>query len=392
MLRHPVNKVSYRSLIAEPSTYLFMGFSALIVSLFMVLTGVGKAQSGDLFAGDDRILIVSNKVAPRYPLPVRYVDRINEAQLAGVERAVAINFVPATMNGERKRIAAMAADPAGLLRTNTDLVVLGSMGQSWIDDRNSVLVGRDFAEREGLRVGDTIAVSSPVLRVAGGEGTLKLRIRGLYSVRNDAYPATGVLMHDKLIRPDGQLTVAQGASAILVLLRDRVDAPTVSREIDALHESAPVGTRTTLREQFVETFNSQGAGVSALLRMYGFGGIAAGLMLLLTFCYFNAQRMGLEMRRFEEIGFSRAGIVMRAATSMTLVILAGALGGLGLTLLVSTLFDVAIRRSFPYFSPSLEAGVLMLPEVVASTFLLSALALTVVLVMRARAHSPEDTK
>lgn len=392
MLRHPVNKVSYRSLIAESSTYLFMGFSALIVSLFMVLNGIGKAQSGDLFAADDRILIVSNKVAPRYPLPVRYVDRINQAKLPGVERAVAINFVPATMNGERKRIAAMAADPADLLRTNTDLVVLGGMGQSWIDDRNSVLVGRDFAEREGLRIGDTVAVSSPVLRVAGGEGTLKLRVRGLYSVRNDAYPAMGVLMHDKLIRPDGQLTVAQGASAILVLLRDRGDAAATSREIDALHKNAPVGTRTTLREQFVETFNSQGAGITALLRMYGFGGIAAGLMLLLTFCYFNAHRLGMEMRRFEEIGFSRPGIVMRAAASMTLVIIAGAVAGLGLTLLVSTLFDVAIRRSFPYFSASVEAGLLMLPGVAASTYLVSALALTAVFAMQGRTQSPEATR
>ncbi len=392
MLRHPVNKVSYRSLRAESSTYLFMAFSALIVSLFMILNGVGKAQRGDLFAADDRILIVSNKVAPRYPLPVRYAEEINQAQIPGIERAVALNFVPATMNGERKQIAAMAADPADLLRTNTDLVVLGGMGKSWIDDRNSVLVGRDFAAREGLRVGDTVAVSSPSLREAGGVDTLKLRIRGLYSVRNDAYPAMGVLMHDKLIRPNGQLSVAQGASALLVLLRDRGDAAVTSRKIDALYEHAAISTRTTLREQFVETFNNQGAGITALLQMYGFGGIAAGLMLLLTFCYFNAHRLDKEMRRFEEMGFSRPGIVMRGAMSMMMAILAGAVGGVGLTLLVTALFEVAIRRNFPYFSASVETGLLMLPAVAAITFVLSALGLTLVITMQGRTQAPEWAK
>lgn len=384
MLRHPVNKVSYRSLRSEFSTYLFMVFAALIVSLFMVLQGVGKAQQGDVFAKDDRMLVVSNKMAPRYPLPVRYATEINQSEIGGIERAVAINFVPSTMNGVRKQIAAMAANPEDLLRTNTDLVVLGGTAQRWIDDRNGLLVGRDFATRESLVIGDVISVTSPTFREAGGSDTIKLKVQGLYSVKNDAYPALGVVMHDKLIRPHGQATVAQGASAILVLLKDRSSAATVSRSIDERYRASTMSTRTTLREQFVESFNNQGAGVSTLLRLYGLGGIAAGAMLLLAFCYFNAYRLEQELRRFEEMGFRRFGVTLRAAAAMMFPILAGAVAGVALTMLVSALFKVAIQRAFPYFAVSWETGVSLLPVVAALTFLLSAAALAAVVRVQRR--------
>lgn len=392
MLRHPVDKVSLRSLVAEQSTWLFMLFSALIVSLFIVLQGVGQAQRGDVFAEDDRILIVSNEMAPRYPLPVRYADEINREQIPGVERAVAINFVPATMNGARRRIGAMAADPADLLRTNTDLIVPGGAAQRWIDDRNSLLVGRDFAAREGLRIGDELSIDSPLFREAGGEPTIKFRVGGLYSIKDDAYPALGVVMHDKLIRPQGQLTAAQGASAILVLLTDRGSAAEASRRIDAMYNLASPNTRTTLREQFVETFNNQGAGIKTLLRLYGFGGIGAGVMLLLAFCYFNAYRLEKELRRFQEMGFQRLGVMARAAASMTLVMLLGAVAGTVGTLGASELFDVAIQRNFPYFDPSWQAGAWLLPIVAIATFALSTAALETVGALQRRALRPEAAR
>jgi len=389
MLQHPVNKVSLRSLRGEFSTYLFMMFSALIVSLFMVLQGVGKAQQGDVFSKDDRMLVVSNKMAPRYPLPVRYADQINNSEIPGLERAVAINFVPATMNGPRKRIAAMAANPGDLLHTNTDLVVLGGAAQRWIDDRNGVLVGRDFATREGLVVGDVVAVTSPLFREVGGIDTIKLKIQGLYSVKGDAYPAVGVLMHDKLIRPQGQTMVSQGASAILVLLKDRSNAAAVSQSIDDKFKASSMSTRTTLREQFVENFNSQGAGISTLLRLYGWGGIAAGIMLLLAFCYFNAYRLEQALRRFEEMGFRRFGVTLRAAVAMMLPIVAGAASGVGLTLLASYLFKVAIQRNFPFFAVSWESGVALLPAVAVLTFLLSAAALMTMVKVQRRPNQLE---
>ncbi|WP_338844664.1 ABC transporter permease [Massilia sp. W12] len=384
MLQHPVNKVSYRSLRAEFSTYLFMVFAALIVSLFMVLQGVGKAQQGDVFSKDDRILVVSNKIAPRYPLPVRYAYEINLRELPGVERAVAVNFVPATMNGPRKQIAVMAANPSDILRTNTDLVVLGGAAQRWIDDTNGLLVGRDFATREGLMIGDVISITSPSFREAGGVDTIKLKIQGLYAVKNDAYPAVGVLLHDKLIRPNGQTTTAQGASAILVLLKDRSNAIEVAQIIDDRYKASPMSTRTTLREQFVDSYNSQGAGIRTLLRLYGLGGIAAGGMLLLAFCYFNAYRLEQELRRFEEMGFNRFGVIMRAATAMMFPILAGAAFGVVLTLLVSALFKVSIQKAFPYFAATWETGLPLLPAVAAITFLLSAFALLTVVKLQRR--------
>jgi putative ABC transport system permease protein len=368
---------------------MFVAFAAAIMCLFIVLEGVGKAQRGDVFSDDDRILIVSNGVAPSYPLPVRYVDQIKESNIVGVEHVAALNFVPATMGGKRKRIAAMAADPIDLLAANTDLVVLGGMAKRWIEDRNSVLVGRDFAEREGLKIGDSISINSTSFRIANGEGTLKLRIVGLYSVRGDAYPAIGVLMHDKLIRPNGQFTVSQGASGILVLLKDRQNAAEASRKIDALFAKTPIATRTTLREQFVETFNDQGAGVATLMRLYGIAGLVAGVMLLVTFCYFNAHRLEKSCARFEEIGFARIEIVIRASLSMAFVIIVGAISGIALTMAVTALFDLAIKENFPYFDTTAVSGLSLLPPVAGLAFAVAFVAFFVVNHRQKNLYTPE---
>lgn len=378
MLRHPVHKVCFRSLLQEPSTYMFIAFAAAIVCVFIVLDGVGKAQRGDVFSDDDRILIVSNGVAPSYPLPVRYVNEIRESKIDGIEHVAALNFVPATMGSKRRRIAAMAANPTDLLAANTDLVVLGGMAKRWIEDRNSVLVGRDFAEREGLKVGDSVSVDSIAFRATSGERVLRLKIVGLYSVRDDAYPATGVLMHDKLIRPNGQLTVSQGASGILVLLKDRESAAEISRKIDGLFAKTLIQTRTTLREQFVQTFNDQGASITTLMRLYGIAGLVTGLMLLVTFCYFNAYRLEKACARFEEIGFGRSEVVVRTALSMASVIVFGAIAGIALTSVGTILFDVAIRKNFPFFDANAQSGLSLLPPVAGLAFAAAVIALLVV--------------
>jgi hypothetical protein len=378
VLRHPVHKASLRALLQEPSTWLFVAFTAAITCFLLVLEGVQKSREADVFSDEDRILIVANGIAPRYPLPVRYAKEIVDAAIPGIEKSVAVNFVPATMGGERKRLAAMAADPAGLLATNTDIVVLGAAAQRWIEDRNSVLIGRDFAEREGLSIGDAIAVHSNLFRLAGDEPSLRLRIAGTYAVRGDAYPAFGVILHEKLIRPLGQVTAGQGASSILVLLKSRGDAAEVSRRIDEKYAKAPVTTRTVLREQFVEAFNDQGAGMATLMQLYGLAGVLAGGLLLATFCYFNARRLEAVWSTFDEIGFGLIHVVARAAMTMTLVILLGAIAGALVTLLGAELFEVAIKYRFPYFSASPVSAIVILSVMTAITLVLSIVTLLMV--------------
>ena len=94
-MTHPVYRMGLRSLLEDKATYFFITFVAGVVVLILALSGIEQSQTGSVFADDDKILVVSNAVAPRYPLPVRYVDRIKSEQL-GVEGVAAVNFVPAT--------------------------------------------------------------------------------------------------------------------------------------------------------------------------------------------------------------------------------------------------------------------------------------------------------
>ena len=350
MLQHPALRISIRTVLRESFTPWFTLFSAAIMAFWIVLGGMGGSGASKLFSDEDRILVVSNALAPRYPLPVSYADEIRAAGLRDVIEVAAVNFVPATMAVGRQSVAALAASPALLLQTNTDLVVFGQMAERWIEDRSGLLVGRELAERERLRVGDSLSLSLPDAMRPGRTTNFRFQVRGIYSIRDDAYPALGVVMHDTIIRPIGQQTTRQGASAIMVLLGDRARASAVAREIDAMYGRSQVSTRTALREQYVETFNTQANAVAPLIQLYGAGGLCTAALLLASFSYFVGSKLSLEWRGLELLGFARRGLVTRTALVLASVFVMGATGGLALTWLGSILFSVAIEAYAPFFS------------------------------------------
>jgi ABC-type lipoprotein release transport system permease subunit len=376
-MRHPAFKVGLRSLLRESSTYLFLAFVAGIMCLFIVLDGVSRPQRGDIFGKDDRMMIVSNAIAPRYMLPQRYADEIRQGFIPGVERVASITFVPARIAGSRQSVPAMASNPADLLATNIDLVVWSEMAKRWVEDRNGLLVGRDLANQLGLKIGDTMTLTSPAFKAAGGPPEMRLRIRAIYDVRDAAYPAYGVVFHEELVRPAAP-NAQQGVNSIMVLLRHRDSAQASSLFIDSKFRKRPVPTRTALREQFVEAFNNQGAGISQLISLYGLAGLLTGAMLLSTFCYYGARRLEGPWRMLDEIGFGRAAVVLRFALTMAALVLAGAAVGVALTLIGTMMFQVAIEQTFPFFAPSVEVGLLLLPTVAGATFLLAVASLAVV--------------
>lgn len=377
-MQHPAFKIALRSLLRESSTYMFLAFVAGIMCLFIVLDGVRRSQTANIFAKDDRMLVVSNAIAPRYMLPYRYVDDIKRSPwVSGVESLAGVNFVPARLSGTRQSIPAMAAEPADLLSTNIDLVVWKEMAQRWIEDRNGVLVGRDLANQLGLKIGDSMSIESPAFKAAGGPPEMRLRVRAIYDVRDRAYPAYGVVLHYSLIRPKVP-DASQGVNSIMILLRDRNSAQMNSIMIDSLFRHNPVPTRTALREQFVEAFNNQGAGMTQLISLYGIAGILAAALLLCTFCYYSARQLEGSYRLLKELGFQGGTVLARFAATIAALVTIGAATGIVVTLIGTGLFEVAIEQAFPLFSGSPKTGLLLLPAAALVALLISAVAFAVV--------------
>ena len=348
MIKAPISRVTFRQLINDKSTYFFIVFIAGILSLQLFLDAVKISQSGNVFPEDDKLLLISNAIAPRYPLPLKYVDEIkqNNLNIAGV---ASVTFVAVRYMEDRRNVPVVASDPSDFLQTNSDLVVRKELANRWKSNPSGLLVGRAFADYYKLKIGDSMALSSVMFGVPGYTEELKLKVEAIYEIKDDLYPAYGVIIHERLIRPFGQKSIEQGANSIMVRLNGRDDEAKISIKIDQIFAKKPVPTSTSLREQYVESFRSQGAGIKGMINLYGILGIVTGVFILFAFCYYNASFLRQEIYYLHLIGFSRINIFTYICFTQTFVVFLGILLGVLISYVGAYLFADMIRQSLPQF-------------------------------------------
>jgi len=348
MIKAPIFRVTFKQLVTDKSTYFFIIFIAGILSLQLFLDAVKVSQSGNIFPADDKLLLISNAIAPRYPLPVKYVNEIkqNNLNIAGV---ASVTFVAVKYMEDRRNIPVLASDPDDFLQTNSDLVVRLELADRWKNNPSGLLVGRALAEFYKLKIGDSMALSSIMFGVPGYTEELKLKVEAIYDIKDDLYPAYGVIIHERLIRPFGQKSIEQGANSIMIRLRGREDEAKISTQIDQIFAKKPVPTSTNLREQYVESFRSQGAGIKGIVNLYGIMGIVTGVFILFAFCYYNASFLRQEIYYLHLIGFSRIHMFSYICFTQTFVVFMGILLGVLISYIGAYLFADMIRQSLPQF-------------------------------------------
>ncbi len=348
MISNPVSLVTFRQLYSDKSTYFFMLFIAGIVSLQLFLDAVKVSQSGNIFPDDDKLLLVSNAIAPRYPLPIKYVNEIKEQNL-NIAGVASLTFVAVKYMEDRRNIPVIASDPNDFLTTNSDLIIPKELKQRWLDNPSGLLVGRAFADYYQLKIGDSMALSSIMFGVPGYTEELRLKIEAIYDIKDDLYPSYGVMIHERLIRPFGQKSIDQGANSIMIRLNGSEQESQISTQIDQFFARKPVPTATNLRAQFVENFRSQGAGIKGMVNVYGIMGVITGIFILFAFCYYNASFYRQEIYYLYLIGFSKTGIYLNICITQTLIILMGLLFGVLISYLGAYFFADLIKQSLPQF-------------------------------------------
>jgi putative ABC transport system permease protein len=349
MIKTPITRVTFRQLITDKSTYFFIAFIAGILSLQLFLSAVKVSQSGNIFPKDDKLLLISNAIAPRYPLPLKYINEIkqNNLNIAGV---ASVTFVAVKYMEDRRNIPVVASDPDDFLQTNTDLVVRKELVDRWKNNPSGLLVGRELADFYQLKIGDSMALSSIMFGIPGYIEELKLKVEAIYDIKDGLYPAYGVIIHERLIRPFGQKSIEQGANSIMVRLKGREDESKISSQIDQIFAKKPVPTSTSLREQYVESFRSQGAGIKGMINLYGIMSIATGIFILFAFCYYNASFLRQEIYYLHLIGFSRIHMFIYICFTQTFVVFLGILLGVLISYIGAHLFSDMIKQSLPQFS------------------------------------------
>ena len=241
------------------------------VAMF-VFCFVGSVQEGlqRLTTGvdADRSLIVfqENRFCPTTSrLPEDYARKIKE--IAGVRDVMPIQVWTNNCRASLDIVVFNGADPKQIQNTRPLTLVAGSW-QQFAGQRDAAILGRNLAQRRGLKTGDQFSIGDISVKVAG---IFKSTVP---SEENLIYTSLAFLQYTKGLDAAGLVTQHE------VMLTSDADPDRVATEIDAKLRAGSVATKTRRKGAF------HASTLSDLVDLIGFahwlGYACVGLVLSLV--------------------------------------------------------------------------------------------------------------
>ena len=260
----------------------------LLVLVEGLSAGLERALSGSEAA---RTLIVyrQNRYCPQTSyLPERYTREIE-----GIEGVTSVLPVKVFLSNCRASldIVAFQGAPVERLLAARDIEVTAGDVEVFRQQRDAALVGREFALRRGLDVGDSFRLGSIGIKVAGIFRSGEPVDEGL------------VLTHLEFLQRAGPVDRLGTVTQYEVEIDDPERAESIAREIDARFAAAEEPTDTRAKVAFLETATRDLREVLRFARLLAFGCVAVVLTLVgNTVLMAVVERMG-EMGVLRTIGF-----------------------------------------------------------------------------------------
>lgn len=244
----------------------------LSVLMFLALAVSSSLLAQSSSRADSPILVVAGRSAPFVnPLPARLQSRLERIAPGAMIAPLAVSAV--TLGGD--------ALPTALIGTDIDRYVamneLEVEGEAQAPGRRSrVLIGRSFAERRGISVGDMIRLKFAKSFLPLRTDSLNVRVDGYYADRNTRTGERQILM--ELVGLEDQALLAPGlVSAFLVRPAGDDDTAALAARIDEAQKSSPDPTITGDQSVVTSHLVSRFADIQGALVYIG---ILAGIVFL----------------------------------------------------------------------------------------------------------------
>lgn len=264
---------------------------------------------------DDTTLVVyrDNRFCPATSqLPEHYETAIRKVE--GVKEVVPIQIVVNNCGASLDIIAFRGVPPESLLRYAPQIEVLEGSIEEWKSRNDSVLLGRHFAARRGLKPGDRFDAAGVVVHVAG--------------IIESAEPQDNNVGYVHL--PFLQQASKSGLGVVTqfnVRVRSGTGLERVAKEIDAYFRSEQAPTRTRPEKAFFADTAAALVELVGFTRWLGLGAVAAVLGLVANSVLLVVRSRVKENAVLQTLGFSQKAIGVMVAIEGVLLGLIG--GGAG---------------------------------------------------------------
>ncbi len=302
---------------------------AMFVLCFVVSVqeGLQRLTTG---VDSDRSLIVfqENRFCPTSSrLPEDYAEKIKK--LAGVREVMPIQVWTNNCRASLDIVVFNGADPRQIQATRPLTLSSGSW-PAFAGRRDAAIVGRNVAQRRGLKVGDQFSI-----------GELSVQVVGVFA---STVPSEENLIYTSLVFL--QNTPGMNAVGLVtqheVLLTADADPDRVAAAIDEQLRAGSVATKTRRKGAFQTSTLSDLVDLIGFAHWLGYACVGLVLSLVATTTLMSVQDRIKEYAVLQTIGV-RPGQAMRLVLAeSTILCLLGGLIGTSLALLVLTLGGFAI--------------------------------------------------
>ncbi len=324
--------------------------SGAAVAMF-VFCFVGSVQEGlhRLTTGSDadRSLIVfqENRFCPTTSrLPEDYATKIRE--INGVRDVMPIQVWTNNCRASLDIVVFNGADPIQIQKSRPLTLVSGSW-QQFQSQRDAAIVGRNVANRRGLKVGDQFSI-----------GDISVRIAGLFSStvpseENLIYTSLAFLQYARGLNAAGLVTQHE------VQLTDDADPDRVASEIDSKLRAGAVATKTRRKGAFQASTLSDLVDLIGFAHWLGYACVGLVLSLVATTTVMSVQDRIKEYAVLQTIGVRPLTTMRLVLTESTLLCLVGGVTGTFLAMLALSLggFAIGAEGATIAFRPSIGLAI-----------------------------------
>lgn len=320
------------------------------VAMF-VFCFVGSVQEGlqRLTTGADaeRSLVVfqENRFCPTTSrLPEDYAQKIKE--LPGVRDVMPIQVWTNNCRASLDIVVFNGADPTQIQQTRPLKLTAGDW-QKFADQRDAAIVGRNVAQRRGLKLGDQFSIGDISVEVAGiFQSTVPAE-------ENLIYTSLKFLQYTRGLDAAGLVTQHE------VLLSAEADPDRVASQIDATLRSGSVATKTRRKGAFQASTLSDLVDLIGFAHWLGYACVGLVLSLVATTTVMSVQDRIKEYAVLQTIGVRPLRALRLVLAESTLLCLVGGVLGTLLALLALALggFAIGAEGATIAFRPSLDLAI-----------------------------------
>jgi putative ABC transport system permease protein len=307
---------------------------AVLAAFSASLTAAASSTGGDR-------LTVSNKINFTQSLPLAYVNRVSTIE--GVKDLSYSMWFGGYFQEQRNFLIAFAVEPESYTRIYKEYVAPPEQVKAFIENRDSVMVGRVVADRFGWKLGQQIPLSSNIWTRNDGSNVYPVIVRAIF---DGATPQTST---EQLFIPYEYFDEARafandqiGNIHVITAGSDQNDR--IISEIDTLFANSRPETRTTTEAAFQAAFVDQQGNIGLIVL-----GVMRASFVTILLIVGNAMAGAIRERTGEiavmkTVGFTSSRIAGIVIGETLLISLIGGLIGL-----VLAWFVIGVVRSFGQF-------------------------------------------